>query len=321
MPSVKKEKNKPGKKKSTLGKQDKKGNIEFQEIVPEGFKENIQDWEKASQKDEAHAQMLQVREKVFQAVKKEEEKKSEVLVKRVPTGIQGFDELIEGGLEKNSTVLVIGGAGTGKTTFIMEYLYNGAVRYEQPGVFLSFEEPKDKLYKHMKLFGWDFKELEKKKMFNYLSYAPHQVRKIMEQGGGTIRDAIEEVKGEGKYDTVRFGMDSLTSFITLFRDDYEARENTVKFFESLADWNCTSLITVEPHHMTPESPHTDLGVEFMVDGVIAFYNIKSGDVRETALEVLKMRATDHMRKICPYKFRENGLVVYPTETVFGVKAF
>ncbi|MCD6415008.1 MAG: AAA family ATPase [Candidatus Diapherotrites archaeon] len=267
--------------------------------------------------EKQHKQMVKVRDKFKEAPV---EPRPTSNIERVPTGIPGFDELIEGGLERDSTVLVIGGAGTGKTTLVLQYLYNGAVRYKHPGVFLSFEEPREKLYKHMQVFGWDFAELEKKKLFTYLQYAPHQVEKIMEEGGGTIRDAIEDMEG-GSPGTVRFGMDSLTSFITMFHNEYEARENVVRFIENLADWNCTSLVTVEPRHVSPDTPSTEIGVEFMVDGVIALYMIKSGDRRETALEVLKMRATKHLRKICPYKFDRAGIVVYPKETIFGAKLF
>jgi KaiC/GvpD/RAD55 family RecA-like ATPase len=285
----------------------------FNEIAGEELKKLSERYHEATEE-----KMRKIKERVAEEVEK---RASPSMENRVPTGIPGFDELVQGGLEKNSTTLLIGGAGTGKTTFLLEYLYNGAVRYNQPGVFLSFEEPREKLFKHMKLFGWDFAELEKKRMFTYLQYAPHQVKKIMEEGGGTIRDAIEDMKHGTKYETVRFGMDSLTSFIIMFREEYEARENTIKFFQAVSEWNCTSLVTVEPHSITPDSPRTDVGVEFMVDGVIALYSIKSGDIRETALEVLKMRATDHIRKICPYKFASNGIEVYPTETVFGAKMF
>ncbi|MFH1442772.1 MAG: ATPase domain-containing protein, partial [Candidatus Micrarchaeota archaeon] len=59
---------------------------------------------------------------------------------RVPTGIPGLDELIEGGFEKGSVILVVGDTGTGKSTFAMQYLYNGATKYKEPGVYLTFEE-------------------------------------------------------------------------------------------------------------------------------------------------------------------------------------
>jgi len=292
--------------------EEQKRGFETEQITEEELK-------KASKGElEEMQEMKQVRERVITAAEREGKKEAKII--RVPTGIPGFDELIEGGFEKNSTVLIIGGAGTGKTTFVMQYIYNGVTKYGQPGVFLSFEEQKEKLYKHMRLFGWDFEELEKQGMFTYLSYEPYQVEDIMSKGGGTIRDAMEDLEKKGG-ETLRFGMDSLTSFTTMFHDEYQARENTIKLFEKLAEWNCTSLITVEPHYMSPESPHTDIGVEFMVDGVIALYQIKSGDVRETALEVLKMRATNHVRKICPYKFQPYGIEVYPHETVFGAKLF
>ena len=79
---------------------------------------------------------------------------------RVPTGIPGMDELIEGGFEQGSTVLLTGGAGTGKTTLALQFLYNGAMEANEPGLFITFEEDKESLYRHTARFGWDFKALE-----------------------------------------------------------------------------------------------------------------------------------------------------------------
>ncbi|MBS3068811.1 hypothetical protein J4441_00400 [Candidatus Micrarchaeota archaeon] len=79
---------------------------------------------------------------------------------KTPSGIHGFDDLVEGGYEVASINLVVGPTGCGKTTFAMQFLYNGVVQFNEPAVLISFEEPKTSIYEHMGRFGWDFAALE-----------------------------------------------------------------------------------------------------------------------------------------------------------------
>ena len=81
-------------------------------------------------------------------------------IERVPTGITGLDIHIEGGFPKNRTILVSGGTGTGKTIFAFQYLINGAMLYNEPGVALVLDENPRKLREDMLRFGWDLKKLE-----------------------------------------------------------------------------------------------------------------------------------------------------------------
>ena len=67
-------------------------------------------------------------------------------LQKCPTGIKGFDEITEGGLPKNRTTLVSGSAGSGKTLLGIDFLINGAIKFKEPGVFMSFEETEDELY-------------------------------------------------------------------------------------------------------------------------------------------------------------------------------
>jgi len=112
---------------------------------------------------------------------------------RLPTGIPGFDELIEGGLEENSTNVVVGSAGAGKTIFALQFLYNGITEYQQNGLYISFEERQDKSYNHCKNFGWDFSELESKNKFVFMHYPPEQIEKFIEDAP-YIKDIIDEHK-------------------------------------------------------------------------------------------------------------------------------
>ncbi|MFA5357519.1 MAG: ATPase domain-containing protein [archaeon] len=229
---------------------------------------------------------------------------------RVRTGITGFDELIEGGFEKNSTVVVVGSAGTGKTLFGLQFIYEGIMKYDEPGMFISFSEDRESLYTHALQFGWDFAKLEKEGKFRLLLFKPHQMTKILEEGGAGIRDALVELGAK------RVVVDSITVYGLLFKDEYEKRDKTLEFFNSLKKWDVTSLIISE------ESPEKlegeEGGIGFIVDAIISLYykHDEEKGIRIHALEVLKMRGTRHTNKICAINFEKNGIRVYPDVEIF-----
>lgn len=234
--------------------------------------------------------------------------KTDRKIVRVPSGIPGFDDLVEGGFKKGSTVLVTGGPGSGKTTFLLQYLYEGA-RKGEAGLFISFEEREDEILDDFSGYTWELEEMFEKKKIFFLNYPPHQVEKIMEQGGGMIKDMIKDAN------ITRIGIDSLTSFSMLFKDEYEKRENVLKLFNILEGWKCTTLLTAEKVPSLEEA-ESDFGLEFLVDGAVILYNVRHGNVREQAVEVLKMRATNVKKKICPITITKEGLQVFPDAEVF-----
>src|ERR1700681_2228022 len=81
------------------------------------------------------------------------------------TGIQGFDEITDGGLPSGRTTLVLGGPGGGKTVFALQWLVNGAHHPKQAGIFVAFEESTRQIVANAATFGWDLPELEKNKLF------------------------------------------------------------------------------------------------------------------------------------------------------------
>ena len=203
-----------------------------------------------------------------------------------------------------------GGPGSGKTTFIFQFLVNGYVMYDEPGLFISFEEEKEELFAHYKRFGWDLERLEREKKVLFVKYAPHEVAKFMESGGGMLKDLIHDAGVK------RVCIDSLTSFALLFKDEYEKRFGVLKFFDILRTWNCTVMLTAE-RPVDPNVLQDDFGLEFLVDAVVLIYNIRKGNVRERALEVLKIRGTNQITKLCPLQITENGVVVFPSESLFS----
>lgn len=230
---------------------------------------------------------------------------------RAKTGIKGFDELIEGGFERESIVLLVGSAGTGKTLFGLQFLYEGVTKFDEPGVFISFEEDKESLYKHSLNFGWDFKKIENEKRFKLLQFKPHQVTAILEEGGGQIRDSLAEIQAK------RVVIDSITAYGLLFNDEYKRREKILEFFNLLRKWGVTAVVVCEDDPGKIEKQEGSIG--FISDAIVSLHyqHDEEKGIRIHSLEVLKMRGTRHTNKLCAINFEDDeGIVVYPDVEVF-----
>lgn len=254
------------------------------------------------------------KEKLNEAIKENEEDlrvSGEKIEGRARTGIKGFDELIEGGFERESIVLLVGSAGTGKTLFGLQFLYEGVTKFDEPGVFISFEEDKESLYKHSLNFGWDFKKIENQNKFKLLQFKPHQVTAILEEGGGQIRDALAEIKAK------RVVIDSITAYGLLFTDEYKRREKILEFFNLLRKWGVTVLVICEDDPAKIEKQEGSIG--FISDAIVSLHyqHDEEKGIRIHSLEVLKMRGTRHTNKLCAINFEDDeGIVVYPDVEVF-----
>ena len=235
--------------------------------------------------------------------------KKPILLERTPTGVPGLDELLEGGVEKGSTVLVMGEAGCGKTSLLMQFLYAGAMKYNEPGIFLSFEEHHDSIVRHSRAFGWELETLEDEKKISIINYKPHEVKKLAEEGGGLIWDTISEIGAK------RFAIDSLSSYTVLFETVYQQREAQLNLFEMVRKWGCTTMFSGEALRNT--NARTLSGMEYLTDGVVLLHHPRQRNVRFRAIEILKMRGTNHSQKICPFEFISGeGLRVYPGDDIF-----
>src|SRR3989338_6347757 len=92
---------------------------------------------------------------------------------RIRTGVPGIDHLTEGGFERNSSVLVMGGGGCGKSIFATQFLVEGA-KSNETGIYISFEERKERFFKHMSRFNWNLNKLEEQGRFIFLRYSPER---------------------------------------------------------------------------------------------------------------------------------------------------
>jgi len=238
----------------------------------------------------------------------------------VATGIPGFDDLFEHGIPCGNSVLIAGGAGSGKTIFCLQTLAHHAAKGDKC-FYMSFEENEEKLKAHMKEFGWDADKLIKKGKLKIQRANPFDITRnvdaLLAKEKGELLIDVDPLLLPAKFKPDFVVLDSLTAIASAFtgkEDSYRIYiEQLFRFFEKLG---CTTFLITE----TEQVPKifSQSGVEeFLADGVIVLYNIKRGDVRENAVEVLKMRGEKHQKKIVAMQITDNGIIVYPEQEVFG----
>ena len=232
-------------------------------------------------------------------------------VEIMPVRVDKFDELIkDGGLERGSTTLISGGTGTGKTTFCLQSMYYSALKGEK-GIFISFEEDPAKIKQHMlKNFGWDFYKLEKQGVFQFLRLDPAKIARTVEskiaEKSGSLKIKVHDIELPFKPD--RLCLDSLSALSIAFEEEDNYRRYIRELFEFLESFNSINFIIAE----TEQNPkiYSKTGVEeFLADAVVVFYNIKREDFRKNALEILKLRSGEHVKKMVPYKIGSNGIEI------------
>jgi circadian clock protein KaiC len=229
--------------------------------------------------------------------KKKVIKKKSNKEKRLPTGIPNLDQMMGGGFEDNSTNLVMGTSGSGKSIFATQFLMEGIKKGEK-GLYVTFEETKSEFYHNMKKFGWNLEDYEKKGMFSLLEYTPEKVKTMLDEGGGAIENII--VKNKVK----RIVIDSITSFVLLFNNELEKREASLALFNMIGKWSCTSVLTYEGGK---DEKADTRALEFESDSVISLYFLRNKSERKHYLEILKMRGTKHSNKIYSFSISQKGI--------------
>lgn len=221
---------------------------------------------------------------------------------KVQSGIGGLDALMEGGFEPRSAVLVTGDPGAGKTTFLIQYLYEGAKTYDEPGVLITFEERKEDLIRHMRAYGWDLEALEKQKKIAILDYPPHEIERFLTEGE-ILRDTILNIGAK------RVAIDSLSTFSLIFENEYKLRLGVLKVLDQFKKWGTTVLASGEGHISEQGEVQDRFDLSSLVDGSIYLYNLRRGERRERALEIIELKGIKHSTVVHPLVFERTGLRV------------
>ena len=230
-------------------------------------------------------------------------------MERVQTGVPGLDKLLDGGLPRDSSVLLSGASGTGKTILSMQYIYEGAAQFNEPGIFVALEGSLKSSSWDMQNFNWDIQPLQEKKLMTIyrmkLDYA-RDSRMITDR----IKEELELIaKTVNDVGAKRLVVDSTTSF-GIWMEQTEFRPKLFEFLNQLKDLNCTTIFTSETSDA--RTKFSAFGVEeFVADGVIALYLVPPN----RSVFVRKMRGTNHSKNVHPFEITSKGIVVKPREQI------
>lgn len=239
-----------------------------------------------------------------------------------PIVVSEFDKLIDKkGFKSGDNVLISGGAGTGKTTFCMQSLVNAAKKGEKC-VYITLEEPPEKIRENMdENFGWNISALEKSKKLVLIKLDGLRIARAVEVALKKKPDMVEvqDKSFDFPFKPDRIVVDSLSALSIAFSNDEEGYRRYLNYlFKKLASFNSVNLIITETTQ-DPEIYSREGIEEFLADGVVVFYNVKSqSGQRYNALEILKLRSSSHVKKLVPYKITDGkGIIVLPNENVFS----
>ena len=225
-----------------------------------------------------------------------------------PTGIRGLDEITNGGLPKGRPSLVCGGAGCGKTLLGMEFLIKGARNYNEPGVFIAFEETPDELIANVSSLGFELDRLVEKKMIA-LDHIRVERSEIEETGEYDLEGlfirlqyAIESVGAK------RVVLDTLEALFSGFSSESILRAELRRLFQWLKARNVTAVITAE----RGDGTLTRQGLEeYVADCVILLDNRVSDQVSTRRLRIVKYRGSAHGSNEFPFLIDDGGFSVLP----------
>jgi circadian clock protein KaiC len=241
-------------------------------------------------------------------MKETKEQLQSIVLEKSPTGIKGLDEITFGGLPKGRPTLVCGNAGCGKTLFAMEFLVRGALQYNEPGVFLAFEETIEELATNVASLGFDLNELiAQKKLFIdhvHIERSEIEVTGEYDLEGLFIRlnYAIESVGAK------RVVLDTIESLFSGLSNSNLLRAELRRLFRWLKDKGVTAIITGESGDKT----FTRQGLEeYVSDCVIVLDHRISEQSSTRRLRVAKYRGSTHGTNEFPFLIDETGFSVLP----------
>ena len=236
------------------------------------------------------------------------------MIELIKTGINGLDQILKGGLRKNSSILVTGAPGTGKTIMALQFIYYGAKKYNENGIFIATEENLSDLRNYGKNFGMDFEAMEKKGKI----FLVEKPLTLLKGGIKSIKGMLDLIK---KKNIKRVALDSIIFFEYLYpkhnNDSMEFRREVLLFMQKMKRAGVTFMTTSERKITDLDRLEYDM-MDFVFEGFIILSRVRKGSYFERVLTVEKIRGQDHHLDVYPVTFDKGGVRVLSDQFPFSL---
>lgn len=226
------------------------------------------------------------------------------VVERIKSGIPGLDEMVDGGLPTGNLIVLSGDPGSGKTVLCWQFLYEGITKYNEPGIYVSLEEPEETVVEGAMEFGWDFKSLTQSGKLKIITIELYDFERLK----SSIEDTVKQIGAK------RVVIDPGVIFKLFFDRELDARKRIVALGKMLKRIGCTSIITNE---ISLDRMTSLYGLEeYVADGVILMYHTKVKNRFVRSIAVLKMRNTKISEQLKPLQIDNGGITVLVKGEIF-----
>jgi len=225
---------------------------------------------------------------------------------RVRTGISELDQMLGGGFMERDAVLVAGSPGTGKTILGLQYLANGVTQFGENGIYVTFEELPDQIYRDAKNLGWDLRKMEDEDKFRLVCTSPDLLLETHD-GEHLLDEPMKQVNAR------RIVIDSLSHIGMYVEEKRDIRKEAYQLLNYFKTKGLSSLSIWETPQILGDSfSITDVGLSFLVDCIVLLRMVEIESSMRKALVVLKMRGSDHDKRLREFEITSQGIKLKST---------
>ena len=230
-------------------------------------------------------------------------------IPRLDVGIGGLDEMIQGGVPERSLMVVMGSAGTGKTTFGLQFLERG-VREDENGVYITLEESAEAVRQAAVEKGWPFDEYIEDDLLAIVDLDPIEMANSLTSIRSDLPRLIESFEAD------RVVLDSVSLLEMMYDDPAKRRTEVFDFTKSLKEVGVTTMVTSEASEADDYTSKHGI-IEYLTDAVFVLQYVRT-EFQETrlAVEIQKIRNANHSRETKPYEITGEGISVYRQANIF-----